>query len=445
MAQLRTLKHGRLYLLKDGSMFNDFAQASVSSGCFFEKSDGSWGVLMEESGDIVPYAGGRPASIQAATPSAVLAGIPNYSKPVTYYDGSRLHIWVNRSTDSDITYAYSDNDAGSVTLGSDLNLVGDETWCNDEIWPLYFDYEADGTDTHRLWCVGLNGSTYTLGYVAVDTSGGAFNTEINQAASYTAQSSGAGLESLDHHLAMTRIGALYCVYGRASNGIALVTSSDGSSWSRSTIPGTQTTFDIGITGSKDDTSVLPFGVVAHQGMIHLLYGGNDGSATRAMLAVGESPDRLYKVPWMDVGTFGNNDILADFAADLTFSMPDQSSHVMNRNGPGALIDAPFTPSALSFTIRQTFELGSSGDEFGWLAGLASPEAGEDSVTANPGELGRLNIAYITENDAGTPSEFYLFPMVGIQSLETSEGAEGNVITVTGQMHSMQRPLFGSIT
>lgn len=443
MAELRTLKHGRLYLLKDGSAFDDFAQASVSSGGLFEKSDGSWGVLMEESGDIMPYSGYTPASIQAATPSAVLSGVTNYSKPVTALIGGRLHIWWNRSTDSDLGYGYSDNDATSVTNVADLNIVGDQTWCNDAIWPLYFDYEADGTNAHRLWCVGQNSTTYTLGYVAVDTSGGLFNAEIGTAANYTAAAAGSlQLARPSEFVTMVRHNGVLNLYGRSGGDILefiLRRSTDGVVWSEA-VP----VFHAGISGTNDFASLWPFSVIVNRGMFHLLYGGQDGIARRAMLAVGESPDRLYKVPWMDVSTFGGADILTSYTSDLTFTMPDQSRHVMDRNGPGALIDAPFEPLSLSFTARFVGDLSETDGVWDWLTGGASPEAGEDSATANAGELGRLNIAYITENDAGTPSEYYLFPMVGIQSLQLEEGAEGDTINVTGQMHSMQRPLFGRI-
>lgn len=452
MAELRTLKHGRLYLLKDGSAFDDFAQANVSSGGLFQKTDGTWGALMEESGDFYLYSGGHPSSIQAATPSASINATNTVSKPVFYNDGSRIHLWSaydeTGTGDYELYYGFSDNDGSSWTFGIDLSIRGDETWLTDDVWPLYFDYEVDGTDAHRLWVVGNNGGTYTLGYVAIDTSGAAFLTSIAVNANYTAQASASWTENLaaEWRVVMTKASGVYHVYhlDGARSGLPAVhlssTTMDDLRLSQA-VP----VLYRGVSGTYDDGLQAPYSVAVHQGTFHLLYGGNDSSNTRAMLAVGESPDRLYKVPWMDVDTFGSADLLVDFAADLTFTMPDQHNHVPNRNAPGALIDAPFSPSALSFTFRQTSELSDAASEYGWLAGLASPEAGEDSITANPGELGRLNIAYITENDAGTPSEFYLFPMVGITSLEVSEGADGNTITATGQMHSMQRPLFGSIT
>jgi hypothetical protein len=179
-------------------------------------------------------------------------------------------------------------------------------------------------------------------------------------------------------------------------------------------------------------------------MLHLLYGGNDGSNTTARLAVGENPQQLVKVPWVDPSTFGSSDVLVSYAADLSFTMPDQSVHVMERNGPGALIDAPFEPTDISFTMRQVGNISTDEAATDWLTGGAFPQAGEDSTTDLPSELGRLNVCYITEDDDGNPAEYWLFPHVGFSSFEVSEGAEGNVITATGRCHNMQRPLFGRI-
>ena len=446
MAELRTLKGGRLYLLVDGSSCGDFAQANVSSGCFFEKTDNTWAALIEEGGDLYQYNGDTPASIQAATPSASINETNAASKPVVYLAGSRQHLWYATDEGSsafDLRYRFSDNDGTSWSAAVDLDIAGDQTWCNDAIWPLYFDFEADGTDQHRLWCVGQNSSTYTLGYVAIDTSAASFVARIGLAVNYTAQASGVSYapSALGIDQALTKHNGLYYRYARiSSTEIALSTSSDGDSFTPN-----QVVLSSGVTGTKDDSVVRPYHVAIHQGVFHILYGGNAGSNVSPRLAVGESPDQLRKVPYVDVATFGSADLLVSYAADLTADFSDLTQHTSNRGHPGGLTEGPFAPVPLSFTARVAGELSGSSSTLRWLAdgGIYPPVGTDANKDVDVGAL-RITVCYITEDTSGDPSEYYLFPDCTF-SVNVTEGDDVVTINASGQMHSMRRPLFGSIS
>ena len=180
-------------------------------------------------------------------------------------------------------------------------------------------------------------------------------------------------------------------------------------------------------------------------MYHLMYGGGDGAQNRLMLAVGESPKKLYKVPFVDTALFAStNSELVPYAADLTFTLPDQSLHIPDRGKPGALRDGNFQPMDLSFTMRQVGAMDATDTALGYLLGNQTFQSGDDSARTDVKQLGRVNVCYIVEDDSGTPTEYYLFPYCQVASVQVAEGAEGNTITATLRCHSMQRPLFGSI-
>ena len=190
MAQMRTLKRGRLYLLKDGSAFDDIASAAASSGGFFQKTDGSWGALIQHStGDLHMYSGGTPASLQQASPAASINETGVAAKPVFYTAASRVHCWYATDEGSgayDLRYSYTDNDGTSWATSVDLNIRGDQTWCTTAIWPVYFEYQGASASASWLWCVGNNAGTYTLGRVLVSHAG-TFNTDLANAANYVAE------------------------------------------------------------------------------------------------------------------------------------------------------------------------------------------------------------------------------------------------------------------
>jgi len=207
-------------------------------------------------------------------------------------------------------------------------------------------------------------------------------------------------------------------------------------------------FAEGVSGTADDAALAAYSVAVYQGVIYLLHGGNSGSATTPRLVVGESPEKLTKVPWVDPTTFAASDVLVSYAADLSFTMPDYARHVDERMGPGSLIDAPFEPMDLSFTMRHTAQFSDATDAYGLLADTAAgPQVGQDATTGAGRaevELNQVHICYMLEDDDGNPAEYYLFPHCGVSQLNIAEGAEGNTITATLRCHNMRRPLFGSI-
>lgn len=445
MAQMRTLKGGRLYLLKDGSAFDDIASAAPNSAGWFQKSDGTWGALVEQAGDLYPYSGGTPASLQQASPSAVINDTNESPKP-TFYTGSdgRIHCWYatdeSGTNDYDLRYTYSTNDGTSWATSVDLNIRGDQTWCTTAIWPLYFEYQGLSATVSRLWCLGSNAGTITVGYVNV-VHAGTFNTDVANVASYVANTSSSASVLSGQYAAMTKNKGLFYLFSGNSGTptvIQLRTSLDGTSWSPAC--------DVlvrGNTGASDDVRVDAFSAVFHRGVCHLLYMGD---SSRVLLAVGESPERLTKVPMVDTALFTSTvSELADYSADLSFTMPDLAIHIPNRNKPGALRDGAFQPMDLTFTMRQVGALDATDTALGYLLNGVSPAPGTDSVNTNQiTRLGRVNVCYVMEGDDGNPAEYYLFPDCQVASVQVQEGIEGNTINATLRCHSMQRPLFGSI-
>jgi hypothetical protein len=304
---------------------------------------------------------------------------------------------------------------------------------------VYFDLDGASAGLSILWCVGVNGSTYSLGKVFVVTAG-TFNTQVASAANYTAFFSGVLDTGGTPSVTMTKHRGSYHLFRRnGSNGVRYFTSSDGDTWGPSVI-----NLNLGASGSQDDAGSLPYSVVVHRGAFHLMYAGSDGTNITARLAIGEEPDGLVKVPWMDVDTFGSADLLTTYSGDLTFAAQDQAMHTMDRGDFGAITEAPYEPQPISFTVRHVGELDATDGQLGWLLGQATGNVGDDAVVTNTRELGRLNVAYVLEDDAGTPTEYFLFPHVIPDNVSLAEGADGNVITLTGMYHNVSRPLWGRI-
>lgn len=446
MAEVRTLKNGRLYLLADGSAFNDFASVDVSTGTLFQKADGAWSSLIAQGNAVRKFDGGTPASIQQTSPSALFSETNPIFRLATYATGANVYAWYGYDETGtgvhDLRVRSSTNSGTSFGSSTDLNVVGDATWCNDDIWPVYFEYQGATATSSWLWCMGLNGSTYTLGRVLV-AHAGTFATDIANPANYAAEPSGIlTLPSL-FYVAMTKHGGQFHLYTGDDTTPSTVRYRRGLSATNWTNP--VDVFSAGANTTNDDALTYPLSAHVYQNVFHLLYRGNDGTANRALLAVGESPEKLHKVPMVDTALFAStNSELVSYASDLTFSMPDLSIHIPDRLKPGSLRDGAFEPQTLAFTLRQVGTLDATDTGLGYLLNGPTYQVGDDSAKTMPKQLPRLNVCYVIEDSDGNPEGYYLWPYCTVQSVQVQEGIEGNTINATLRCESMRRPLYGSV-
>ena len=452
MAQLKTLKHGELYLMKDGSAHQLLTgtTTAVPSGYVH---DGTWNIMLAAT-DLFRRTGNHFLSHDYDASSTTAFNLTHaVIDPVFHSDGTNVHMWYGYDGAGGSAYAiyYAHSADGGATWtdeGIVIALGTGGSWNDSQMWPVGVRY-VDANTTY-LFVAGNDGATWKLGRWTIDTSGGGgLTVEYASAINYSAYGSNPVTGDLgERYAAITYAhGAYHMIHdgGASSTKLYYNRSKDGLSWPDDLT--TTVAMRSGASGTKDDGWVRTGGIVYEAGWFYLFYTGNDGTNSYPMLALSEHPDRLVKCGNIEAPS---SYAQVPFGSDMTFPILDQHQHISNRGRPGVIADALFEGLPISFSMRfegisstgiyNSAADGETGRIFDKLLDVdPSVREGSGFATSKPS----VNILYRQDSDdSGTKDDFWLFLDCHPVTTQFSESGDGNTVNVSMVSYGGKRPLWG---
>lgn len=457
MAKLKTIKNGELFLMKDGSTHTLVSAALPATSDVFGFVTSSQSTVAYAATDLYVRNGNNLLSGSFAASSSLVLNLTHpIVRPVVHVVGDTVHMWYGYDPAGGtayLLYYVNSSDAGATwgTPAVAAALGAGGTWNDVSIVPAGVRYVD--SDTTYLFVVGLDGSTFTLGRYTIDTSGGSLSSEYADAANYSQY----GSNPITGSVSSSAIAVLYADgkyhMWTPNSGTATIiyhhTSQDGLAWNvnQSVAATGRVSLRAGVSGTLDDASMRIGRAWYREGWYYLFYLGNDGSSSKAMVAIGRDPNRLVKVG--NLNTLTGSDLLArpGFAADLTYTAPDQHVHIPDRNRPGVLADASFEPMDVAFTFKfegmradGTTATGDAANIMNRL--LKSTPSVRESVGVSMTKTS-FNILYRLDGDsAGTKDDFYLFLDCHPLTTQISEQDNGTTVTATIRCYGANQPLIG---